>query len=535
MGGTTYALAFEIFCIRTPAKIVSITVPVSSSSSPLMSSLPQIACRSDKAILNFGNVADTFPRYPKNTLYRPLSPKTLPNPSLRSLKIYLGSELSDTCHTALVASLQHIRNNCSNLQFVLVVAHTKSWVETAALVRRWESPSLVFYKERIIDPNGNVRASTSCHKRGLQWDRLSSISFPVEDLTELSELIRRVPQLRTLTLLPTTDPSRALDDCVSLAQCLVQLLPNLRDLHKISLPSELGPFFGSLLEQISSLPHCDTVNLAAVPTIPVNQVTAGFAGFDHLRKLSLTAHILSADLCLCLGALQSLRSLAITATRSVPLLPYAMQDGFCTLRTLKVLGSQGIASDLVNAFRAFVPLQSPVRRVVVDVARLSYRGEMQDTLGFILRHREEIKGLDIRIKGTHGSESRDWMDLSLLGSLLSIRKFSITHPRPLPLTDSGIGRFIRAWPLATFLSFNPRPTLPPWPHLYADTVTLNCLTEALKGENLRHLGVYLNPCPAYNGNSQAHTNLLELDLGDVIIHKNKTAQLGRLFPNAKLL
>jgi hypothetical protein len=68
-----------------------------------------------------------------------------------------------------------------------------------------------------------------------------------------------------------------------------------------------------------------------------------------------------------------------------------------------------------------------------------------------------------------------------------------------------------------------------------DPVTLNCLTNINEGQNLRHLGICLNPRPPYNGNSQPHTGLQELDLGNVIVHKKKAAQLRRLFPNAKLL
>ena len=483
-----------------------------------------IARRSNRAVISFRN-ADI-----------PLSE------SLRHLTILLlDREFSETDCQALVTSLKNTRSLCANLESVSVIADAHSWLQHVAFVRKWNLPPVVRYKERIIDLDRKSEVLTCSHMRGLQWERTSHISFPVDRVVELADFVWNIPQVIILSLLPTTEPSMVLNNRRSIIRSVAQLLSHLPHLRKISLPLELSSRIGYLLTIVSSLHHCSAVELGVdtASVIPVNQMsvtslTAGFCHFDHLRKLGLPAYILCDRLCFCLGELQGLQHLTIMATNPIPAFSSvdATVYGFPALHTLKISGSKALSSDITRAFRAFVlPQNGPLRKVLVDVICLSRRKDIKDTLGVLIQHRGQIRELVVRINGVHASERKSWMDLSLLGSLPHLTKFRIMHPRPLLLTDKDIGSLIRAWPLATFLSFNPRPMLRPWA---SGSATLNCMTDVVKeGNNLLHFGIYLDPRPPYNGDFCSHQRLRELDLGEVIIDKRTTGQLHKLFPNAR--
>ena len=503
-----------------------------------MPSFPQIACHSNKAILSFGNPDDFFRRHPGSVSPQPLSPSMVPG-SLQRLEISLGREFSEHDDQALLSSLEHIRSHCRSLESVSVTANAKSWVERAVLVRKWGSPPLVLYKERIIDPEWNSEVLTRRRRRGLQWEHASHISFPVDRVNELADSVCQIPHVIRLSLLGQPEP---LTNRRLVVRDLTQLLRRLPDLRKVSLPLELSSRIGLLLTIVSSLPHCCALKLSISSTLHVTEafckdLIGGFRQFDHLRKLCLPANILCDSLLVCLGELLGLQKLTIIATSPVPVLSAAMPNSFPVLRTLKLFGSKNLSSDLETALRAFAPPHSTtLRRVFVDAAYLSHRNEMRDTLNAIVQYRGAIEELGIRINGMHRLERRDWMELSQLKLLRNIRMLGITHSRPLPLTDGDVGHFITAYPLAKFLSFNPRPTLPPWYSPISHSPTLNCLRGVVtEGSNLHHFGIYLDPRPSYNSNLSSHTNLQELDLGEVVVSKKKAALLLRLFPNAKRL
>jgi hypothetical protein len=504
-----------------------------------MSSFPQIVRRSNEAILSFGHIDGSFCRYPGSGSPHLLSPSVIPN-SLQRLKILVGGEFSDTDNRALVTSLEHIRSHCWNLESVSVIADAHLWEERAAFVREWGSLPLVRYKERIIDQDWNTELSTYSRKYGSKWERTSHISFPVDRVNELAHSVCQIPQVTVLSLLPAMEQSRVLDNNSrrSIVRGLAQLLRRLPDLRKISLPLEFSSRIDLFLTIASSLHHCCAVELSAASLVTPTQVlltnlAAGFHQFDHLRKLGLPAYVLRDGLCVCLGELQGLQKLTIMATSHIPVLSPAAPYRYPMLRTLKLSGSKALSYDLENAFCAFVhPHNSAIRRVVVEVGHLTRRKEMKDTLSVIVQHRGQINELDIHIHGIHGSERKEWMDLSLLSSLPNLRRFAVTHPRPLPLTDKDIGSLMSALPSAKVLSFNPRPTLPPWYRL----PTLNCLTDVAKeGTSLCHFGIHLDPRPSYHGDLSSHSRLEELDLGEVAVSIQQATQLRQLFPNATQL
>jgi hypothetical protein len=259
----------------------------------------------------------------------------------------------------------------------------------------------------------------------------------------------------------------------------------------------------------------------------------GFHHFDHLQKLSLPAHILCNKFCVCLGELQGLQKLMIMVTSFIPVLSPAARYSFSVLCTLKIKGSKALSSDLVNAFLAFVnPHNLTIRKVVLEAVHLSCRGEMKDILSIFQDH-VQIKKLEIHIHGIHGSEEREWMDLSLLSSLPNLSVFTITHTWPLPLKDNFIVSLVTVLPSAKVLLFNPCPTLPPWD--CSPKPMLNCLAAVEKeGSNLCHFRIYLDPHAPYDQHTfPSRTRMEELNLGEIVVSSAQASQLQLLFPKVK--
>lgn len=515
-----------------------------------MSPLPQIVSLPGKVVLRLG--------CPPNLRYTGLGePETIMSSSipsrlsstLRRLKITLGPDVDAFDDYSLSLALTFTRDHCSLLESISITAHTSVWtLYRQNLIQRWISSSLLLYKRRIVDPQNNSEVVATT-RRSLSESTTSTIRFPFDRINEdsIRNTLRALPQLRELVLLPISSQTHPSQDVDARLAASVRSLTHLRDLRKISLPLDLLSDLRPLFYVLSALPTFHALELLppssytfAFPAMLEisSAIIIGLHDFHHLRRISLPSEFISDPVRDCLGGIHELRELKITTTsRSISSTLLTPRQGqFSKLKTLEVTGS---LSDLFNAIRAVAPRGTSVlKRIYVEAEMLQNGREMRNMLSAISRRCPRIKELGIQIKGLHREETKDWVDLQQLHNCANLEEFVIRHPRPLALTDDQLCSLLRAWPLATHISINPRPSLPPWSMV--DLPTLACLPNLVRtNPSVRHFGAHLNSRAPHNLNHAQPTLhiLQELDLGTPSTRERQTISrlATRLFPAARLV
>jgi hypothetical protein len=528
-----------------------------------MASLTRITFANDKVTIGFG-ISDLQSGNSKAERFEHISKAEIPSripQSMRHLEIFLGPQVCDIDVLSFSVTAHHVLSDCPRLESLSVRAHYSSskWFQqvlesVGKLVQgyRWVSPPLVSFTIHGIVPER--RSALVIRRRpGSQAILETSVTATLDTLGEphvVDELLKFPLALSRMKILPSTSGFSLLRSRNTTLAALTWLLPYLRELTKISLPSELSSDLGRCLSRVSASPHCNNLEIIppSPPSLPfeirslVDQLIEGLHGFNHLRKLCLPASFICVRLLNTLGSIQDLREVKVVAAASSVSGGLSGRSGqieFPSLRTITVVGSLSELKKIVRVFACCGA--NKIKRIYVDAERLDNEREMRRALHCIVTHCPGLMVLGIRIRGVHRSENARWMNLSHLGELPKIRELVIQHPRPLPLVDSQICDFLQKWPFAEIVSFNPSPSLPPWSTPSGTILhppTFGCLVEAVgHGRRLRHFGVYLNPRATHPAVDPALStmSLRELDLGTSGFRRRSKDFAKRLFPNAKLL
>ena len=521
-----------------------------------MSSLPQIVLLPDRTIVALGllprNAARLSMSFDPGRIQLVSTSRItalLPE-SLRCLEIVLGPKVNPLDDEALTLTLCHARANCPDMESIFIIAHSKAWTDARnRRILQIVNPFIEHFERRIVDPrrNAEVRLVTR------QAHMSSSARFPLdflEDESVRSNLLQ-LPNLQKLVLSQPTAPPLFSENVIAIQAAFICIL-GLNFLRKITVTLDVLSGVNILLHVLSALPHFRQLVLlrpksfslsSGIKTVINGSLIAGLRGFDHLRKLTLPLDVVCDDLLDCLAGIVGLRELTLTpATSLIPTSSrHAVTGQFPNLRSLRVSGS---LSDLASVVRACVhPLTNVITFVGVVTRSLQHAQEMRDAMQVVATHCGGLRAMEINIEHVHGMENSVWLDFApLLRGCPNLEKFTIKHPRPLPLSDANIRNMLVTWPLAQHLSLNPRPSLPPWriergSQCYLPT--LGCLGHVAEnaGRSLLHFGVYLNTRSGH-GEMVRGASLLtlkELDLGTSRIN-GRTAKLIRpLFPEATWL